>query len=103
MTELSSIKKMIPWGGANGQRDASPSPGSGPNLQSRLQKMLDGLKYENKNLKQNIDFGTATPTEMFAEQKEPKTFKEKRKAVALKPNILDQERALIQEENILEN
>ena len=40
---------------------------------------------------------------MFAEQKEPQTFKEKRKTVAMKPNILDQERALIMEENIQMN
>ena len=59
-------------------------------------------KYENKNKITNIDFGSTTPTQMQAQEPEPRTFKEKRRLVTEKPNMLDQEKAMDQEERFNE-
>lgn len=53
-------------------------------------QFLSGQKYENKNKVSNINFGSITPTQMFAAETSPRTFKEKRNTVTTKPNQLDQ-------------
>lgn len=60
-------------------------------------QFLSGQKYENKNKVSNINFGSITPTQMFAAETSPRTFKEKRNTVTTKPNQLDQAQALVDE------
>ena len=55
--------------------------------------MLDNQKFENKNKLTNIDFGSASPTEMAASIPEPRTFKEKRQYIQTKPNNIDFDQA----------
>ena len=41
----------------------------------------------------NIDFGSATPTQMIASEVQPTSFKEKRQMYTEKPTIVDQHKA----------
>ena len=65
----------------------------GNKTNSRLLQFLSGQKYENKNKLNNIDFGSATPTQMLAAEVQPKSFKDKRQMYTEKPTIVDQKKA----------
>ena len=45
----------------------------------------------------NIDFGSATPTQMIAEEAVPKTFKDRRQGFTEKPTVVDQNKAFNEE------